>query len=265
MSNGSEGLKIFLICRNKCDVWAIVKKRAPDLNLVLYSGGQSKSNHRLHAEVVRLALAGRMRASSSKTLKSGPLRLAYIPYMADGASPFFERAMRRYRAVGIEQFYVLEPDHRPTRAELATLLSSDVIYLAGGNTYTFLHHLRRSGLLEPLQTFARRGGVLAGLSAGAILMTPTIGLAGVPRYDADDNEIGLSGKRELAALGLVEFEFSPHDTADPRRKRELLAYSSQIKRPVFSVADGGGLVVEGDRLGLYGQVRVFSRGECWRL
>ncbi len=263
MSNGSEGLKIFLICRTNWDDWAVVNSPRSKLRLVLYSGGQTQANHRLHAEVARLALV--RRADSSKALKSGPLRLTYIPYMADGASPFFERAVRRYRSVGIEQFYVLEPDHRPSRAELATLLSSDVIYLAGGNTYTFLHHLRQSGLIKPLQSFARRGGVLAGLSAGALLMTPSIGLAGVPRYDADDNEPGLKGVRELAALGLVEFEFSPHDTHDSRRKRELLAYSAQIKRPVFSVEDGGGIVVESDRLGLYGRVRIFSRGQCWRL
>lgn len=270
MSNGSEGLKIFLICRTKCGDWANVKKPKSPLRLVLYSGGQSPSNRRLHAELARLALARRLelagqKSGRRKTLNSGPLRLTYIPYMADGATPFFERTVRRYRAVGIEQFYLLEPDHRPTRAELAALLSSDVIYLAGGNTYTFLNHLRKSGLLSPLRQFARKGGVFAGLSAGALIMSPSIGLAGIPRYDADENEVGLKGSRELSALGLVNFEFSPHDTHDSRRKHELLAYSSQMKRPVFSVEDGGGLVIEGDRLGLYGRVRIFSRGECWRL
>ncbi len=231
------------------------------LNLVLYSGGQSKSNHRLHLEVVRLAWQQRLR-QSPRSVERGPLKLAYIPFEADGSSRFFARAMRRYRAAGIERFFMLEPDHKPSRDELKMLLSCDVIYLAGGNTYVFLEKLRHSGLLPQLRRFALRGGVLAGLSAGAILMTPSIGLAGIPRYDADSNDPGLT---DLRALGLVGFEFSPHDTADARRRRELLAYSSKIGKPVFSVRDGGGLVVEGDRLGFYGRVLLYSRGECWRL
>jgi dipeptidase E len=234
--------------------------RRAALHLVLYSGGQSKSNHRLHLEVVRLAWQQRLRRGPRA--EAGPLKLAYIPFEADGSTRYFARAMRRYRAAGIERFFTLEPDHKPTGDELAVLLSCDVIYLAGGNTYVFLEKLRQAGLLAHLRRFARNGGVLAGLSAGAILMTPSIGLAGIPRYDADSNEPGLT---DLRALGLVDFEFSPHDTADARRRRELSAYSSLIRRPVFSVQDGGGIVVEGDRLGLFGRVRVFSRGECWRL
>jgi len=169
--------------------------------------------------------------------------------------------MRRYRAVGIEQFFMLELDSTPTVAEVAMALSCDVIYLAGGNTYTFLDRLRRSGMLEHLRDFVHGGGVLAGLSAGAILMTPTIGLAGVPRFDADENEVGLT---DLRALNLVDFEFSPHDTAHPKRKAQLLEYSRKIRRPVFSVPDGGGLVVDGDRLAIYGSVKLYHRGQCWR-
>lgn len=225
----------------------------------MYSGGQSRSNHRLHAQVARLALAARAGAKKPAT---GPLRLAYLPSEDEGAELFFSRAMRRYRSAGFERFFMLELDTTPTTAEVALALSCDAIYLAGGNTYTFLDRLRRTGMLAHLAAHARSGGVLAGLSAGAILMSPTIGLAGVPRFDADENEIGL---RDLRAMGLVDFEFSPHDTAHPARSRELLEYCAKVRRPVFSVADGGGLVLEGDRLGLHGRVKLYSRGECWRL
>lgn len=234
-------------------------KGSKNLKLVLYSGGQSKSNHRLHSEVVRLALLERHRRRS---LDDGPLRMTYIPFESDGSSPYLNRAMRRYRAAGIERFFMLEPDFPPTPAELAILLSSDVIYLAGGNTFTFLHHLRKSGLIAPLRDFALSGGVLAGLSAGAILMTPQIGLAAIPRFDADENEVRL---KDWSALGLVPFEFSPHDTRSPQRQKELLAYSKRRTHPLFAVADGGGLVVQGERLGLYGSARLFFRGHCWKL
>jgi len=228
------------------------------MNLVFYSGGQSRTNHRLHAEVVRLALLSRKKRKK----RAGPLKMTYIPFEADGSATYFARAMRRYRAAGVERFFMLEPDHKPTRGELAVLLSSDVVYLAGGNTYKFLHLLRKSGFIPHLRRFARAGGVIAGLSAGGILMTANIGLAGVPRFDADENEVGLT---DLRALGLVDFEFSPHDTAHPKRKTELLEYSRQNRRPVFSVPDGGGLVVEGDRLGIYGRIKLYHRGRLWKL
>ena len=181
-------------------------KQTSKLRLVLYSGGQSKSNHALHSEVVRLArqYQRERRAKSRKTKDSEPLTLTYIPYMAEGATRYFSRAMRRYRAFGIERFFILNPDERPTSDEIDILMKSDVIYLAGGNTYTFLHLLRRSGLLPHLKAFAKSGGVLAGLSAGAILLTPSIGLAGIPQYDPDENEVGLRSAHQLKALGLVQ-------------------------------------------------------------
>lgn len=58
------------------------------LRLVMYSGGQSRSNHRLHAQVARLALAARAGAKKPAT---GPLRLAYLPSEDEGAELFFAR------------------------------------------------------------------------------------------------------------------------------------------------------------------------------
>lgn len=185
--------------------------------------------------------------------------------MADGAHTYFERAMRRFRAFGIERFYLQEPDHPITSAERRVLLESDVIYLAGGNTYTFLHSLRRSRLISPLQEFARKGKVIAGLSAGGIILTPTIALAGIPSFDADENEPNLQTPQELKGLSLVSFEFSPHDANSAKRKQELLKYSQSLSHPIFAVHDGGGLVVEGDRISGFGKIRLFYRGTSWRI
>jgi len=233
---------------------------SPQLRLVLYSGGQKRSNHILHREVVRLAFNYRESLTPIQKRKraSQPLSLTYIPFMADGSAPYFQRAMRRYRAVGIERFFILEPDHLPSREELQTLLQSDVIYLAGGNTYTFLHLLRKSKLISPLRKYALQGGVLAGLSAGALILTSSIGLAGVPSYDADENELKLQTPAELEGLGLLPFEFSPHDTLAVRRTLELTEYCSRFRTPIFAATDGSGLVIDEKRIFSMGQVRYFS-------
>ena len=63
---------------------------------------------------------------------------------------------------------------------LSELLKSDLIFLGGGNTFYFLKHLKSTGLIDELKTFAANGGVLCGLSAGAIIMTPHVHTASFP-------------------------------------------------------------------------------------
>ena len=224
------------------------------MKLVLYSGGQSRSNHLLHREFVRLARIGKPRKR--------PLQMTYIPFCSDTSNVFFHRAMRRYRAHGVERFFCLHVDEPHSRDELETALSSDLIYLAGGNTFYFLKNLRASGLLPRLREFALNGGVLAGLSAGGLIMSPTIASAGEPGLNPDENGVGL---RDPRALNLFPFEFSPHFEATRREIEAHLEYSTRTKYPVYASADGGGLVIHDEILTVYGHAVLFHRGSMIRL
>jgi dipeptidase E len=156
--------------------------------------------------------------------------------------------------------------HDPGARKRATakLLASDIIYLAGGNTFHFLLHLRRSGLLAVLRRFAARGGVLAGLSAGAVLLTPHIGLAGYPPFDRDENECGLPESR-YRSLALVQFEFFPHYCNSRRYREALLTYSEWGEGPVYACRDGSGIVVEGDCFTAHGDVWLFDAGQVRKI
>ena len=90
------------------------------------------------------------------------LRLTYLPFCADDSKRFFLRSVRRYRRFGVEEFCCLEADRAPSRRQIAAALDTDIVYLAGGNTFYFLKHLRESGILPELKKFARDGGVIAG-------------------------------------------------------------------------------------------------------
>ncbi len=233
--------------------------------LVLYSGGQERRNRLIHESLLDLALR-RGRASARDRI-----RMTYVPFTADGARPFFRRFVQRYTRFGATDFHCIAPDDPllvadgpDRRRVLADLAASDVVYLAGGNTFHFLHHLRRSGLLDAVDRFARRGGVVAGLSAGGILMTPDIGLAAYPEFDRDEDEIGLS-KRARRALGLVDFEFFPHFRRSKRYREALAAYSRASGRALYACRDGSGIVVEGDRFTAHGEVWLFDRGRERRI
>jgi dipeptidase E len=219
----------------------------------MYSGGQRRRNARLHAELVGLCAR-----------RSG-LRMTYIAFCSENAATYYARFRRRYRGYGATRFHCIaadDPGIRGDREVERKLLASDVVYLAGGNTFYFLWHLRRSRLLPVLRRFAARGGVLAGLSAGALVLTPNIGLAGYPSYDRDPNDVGLN---DLRALGLVRFEFFPHYSGSPRLRNSLAAYSRRTRYPIYACADGSGLVVHGDCFTAHGDVTLFDRGRHRRI
>jgi dipeptidase E len=230
-------------------------------HLVLYSGGQERRNALIHESLLELAMRGRR-----VRRRSGAVKMTYVPYTTPGARLYFKRFERRYRAFGATEFACVAADapelrgpKRVRAALLRELHESDIVYLAGGNTFEFLDNLRRSELLPELARFHARGGVLAGLSAGALLLTPDIELAGYPPFDRDPNEVGLAG-RGLRALGLVDFEFFPHYRRSARYRDALARWSRRSGRPVYACRDGSGIVVEGDCFTAHGEVWLFDGG-----
>lgn len=221
------------------------------MKLVLYSGGQQRSNQLLHQELSDLV-------GQSKKRKS----FTYIPYCHDYSQVYFNRAVKRYKRFGFKTFRYLNIDQPHLKKEVKEAFSSDVIYLAGGNTFYLLHHLRKSNLVQPLRQFAQKGGVIAGLSAGAILLTPSIFLAGYPSYNRDENEVGLINEK---ALGLVPFEFYPHYVNSKRDQRSMSLYSKRIDHPLYACADGSGIVINGTQTSFFGKTYLFQKGHSVRL
>lgn len=188
--------------------------------------------------------------------------MTYVPFCHEGSQVFFNRFVRRYRGFGASEFHCLPVDVKISERESHRALKSDIIYLAGGNTFYFLKHLRKSGLIKKLQTFSKRGGVLTGLSAGALIMTPHIGLAGYPSFDSDENEVNLTN---LKALNLVPFEYFPHYENTKRFRTAMCAYSKKTPHPVYACEDGGGIIIDGEEKTFFGHVYVFHQGHQFKV
>lgn len=218
--------------------------------LVFYSGGQERSNRLLHQALSDLV--------GTKKRKS----FTYVPFCWENHQIYYKRAIRRYRCFGFNEFHCLNVDHFIHDVDLEKALRSDVIYLAGGNTFYFLKHLRKSGLLSTLRAFVESGGVLAGLSAGGLIMTPTIHLAGYPHFECDENEVEL---KNLNALNLVKFEFFPHYRDSKKMREALLSYSEESKYPIYACRDGGGIVFNGTQKNFFGDVFIFNKGHLFKL
>ncbi len=214
------------------------------MKLVLYSG-YDEDNAVIDQEVVRLVG------------KTAP-RITFIPsahHIPDYEYRYFCETFSQYGFRDIEIFNVDRP-YAPEQAKHA--LSADLVYLSGGNTFYFLKAIRTHHFDRLLKDYVARGGVLAGLSAGAILMTPTISTASYPKFDRDDNDVKI---RNFDALNLVNFEFFPHYDPKPEYARALKRQSKLLDVPLYGVNDGGGIVVENNRLSFFGEVWGYVNGQ----
>jgi dipeptidase E len=173
--------------------------------------------------------------------------VGYLPASPDRDRRFFAGFARHYERLGIAlRFFGLEDEFQP--GELAELLELDAIHLSGGNTFRFLHWLHTRGLFLELQMFAARGGVLIGVSAGAILMTRDI------RSAAICGDAPYPALRGSAGLALVSFAVLPHFDGSEAQRAALGRLGEELGSVAYGVPDGSGIVVDGSRIELIGNV-----------
>lgn len=80
----------------------------------------------------------------------------------------------------------------------------DIVHVIGGNTFTLLYAMRKSGFDKTLPDLLKKGIVYSGQSAGAMVLSPTI----EPFRLIDYPE--LSPLKDMTGLGYLDFLFVPH-------------------------------------------------------
>lgn len=163
-----------------------------------------------------------------------------IAYVASGPEPdrnFFLDAQSYYGRYDLDLALFFDLDEPHSAEDIAALFACDAIHLAGGHTGSFLERLKRSGMVQPMRGWALSGGILIGVSAGAILMGPTIA--------TDALFIGRKPGEIMHgdALDLVPFEFFPHLNDEATYLPDLLRYSTGTSTPIVACNDGNGVVV----------------------
>lgn len=215
------------------------------MKLVLYSGGAEQENTFLN-----------QRALSLTQVKSPKLTL--IPSCSYDAEDDFKFFVKEFSPLGVQRFMLFCVDTPYTKTVLKEVLKSDLIFLGGGNTFYFLKHLKKEGMFEHFKTFLKRGGVLCGLSAGAIVLTPHVHTASFPHFDRDENPWDM---KNLSAMRLVNFEFFPHYKNSKRYDAELLHHSKKSNLPLYAIPDGSGIIIEGEQISFFGKSHQFFQGK----
>lgn len=215
------------------------------MKLVLYGGGDADDNYELG--LINISL----------TKKKFP-KVVFIPSSSYEGEYDFHEFVDQFQSYGIDHFIYFPIDIPFDNTLLAEILQSDMIHLGGGNTYYFLRYLRRSGMLAHLKSFVKKGGVLSGLSAGGIIMTPNILTASYPYFDRDENDQNV---KNLKALNLTHFEFFPHYRNSKRYEYELLEQSLRSINPIIASPDGHGIVIDNDSMIFHKKNYIFHRGK----
>lgn len=214
------------------------------MNLVFYSGGDEKENQTLDRSF--LELLG----------KKNPV-VTFIPSSSYLSEQEFKSFVRHYSKFKITRFIHFPVDVPFDKILFQEVMRSDAIHMAGGNTFYFLHSLRKAKLLPQLKTFAEKGGLLTGLSAGAIMMTENIEMAGYPDFDRDENVVNL---KNLSSLNLVDFLFFPHFRNSARYDAVFKKYTRGTEKVIYACPDGAGIVVRDNETRFVGRVYAFSNG-----
>lgn len=209
--------------------------------LIFYSDGGFKENKSIDNVFV-------------KTLGSRG-QLSYLSINPQGDKPWYEKWKIDRKRAGFRKLHFFGITSSTSKKDLANGFSSDAIFLPGGNTFEILAQMKRLRLLDKIKKFYERGRIVSGLSAGAMIMTPTIRTAELVPDDRGDL---LKNDR---ALNFVSFEVLPHFKNTLKQKKALISYSKRHSTRVFAIPDGSGIVCDEDSLSLHGDVTCFDQGK----
>lgn len=172
--------------------------------------------------------------------------LAYLPthkkYLNQEYTDYWKRIADDHNA----KFNFIEISSDNPEDQIKKVLESNIMLITGGNTFYLLYHLKKSGIYKAIKDFYKKDEfVISGWSAGALVMTPTIFVAGLPHRDGsktpmDENKVGLT---DLTGLNLVDFEIFPHYDENTQKKT-LENYRKETKNEVKALTDDEFIVTD---------------------
>ncbi|MEI6860025.1 MAG: Type 1 glutamine amidotransferase-like domain-containing protein [Shewanella sp.] len=177
------------------------------------------------------------------TQGSSSKRIGYIASQPDPARDHYVPTQHMYSKLGDKLDCYFELESNFNKANLQPLLDCDAIHLSGGDTYRFLKWLKFRNLLPVLHQYVANGGALIGVSAGAMIMTPSIDTA---TLCGDINRVGLM---DLSGLTLASFHFVPHVSLVEKTTavaNELTALSADLSRVYFCGDNSSIVILDGD-------------------
>ncbi|MEN6385285.1 MAG: peptidase E [Phycisphaerales bacterium] len=144
-------------------------------------------------------------------------KLLFIPTASYDSKTYYENVQKHFgKRLGCKTDVLYLKNEKLSKREIeGKILSSDIIYVGGGDTETMMKVWRKTGTDKILKKAYKRGIVLSGLSAGAICWF---------KYGNSDSRMIRNPNADMIkvrGLGLVNALFCPHYRSEKNRKADL--------------------------------------------
>lgn len=174
-------------------------------------------------------------------------KMAHVITASKGVTDlaYFERNRNFFKTEGYD-VEELDLDGK-NEAELEKILmTKELVFVEGGNTYYLMKSIRESGFEKVIKKLLSKGLIYMGGSAGAYVACPTIEMAGL-RHQDKYNHFGVT---DLTGMNLVPFLLTVH--YKPEHHDLLKEKISQASRPVRILTDEQALFVKDGEVELIG-------------
>lgn len=135
---------------------------------------------------------------------------------------YSQLAKKQLIDIGFINIDFIDLEAEPSR----NLSKYNIIYVCGGNTFKLLKFSREANFKKSVEDLLNRNGLYIGVSAGSIIVGPSINIAA--EVEPDINDVGLT---DLTGLGITDLIILPH-------------YSSEIEEETKSFEKKYNVVVE---------------------
>lgn len=148
-----------------------------------------------------------------------------LKYVEESKEELIETGIKR------ENIKTLDLDHKIIYEDVEGF---DAIYVCGGNTFFILHKVRENGFDKVIKKFVDEGKLYIGVSAGSMIMCPSIEIA----TPFDENDIGI---KDFTGLKLVDVVITPH--YDKKKKSIIDDYRKKLPYEIITLTDNQALVI----------------------
>jgi dipeptidase E len=206
----------------------------PTPKLILHSDQSVDSTGARDAELLR-SLSG----------KKNP-KIVYLGSTSNARRKVFDDCKKYYEKIGLPDVQLFEPEQANSDEKSIAFKNTDVVHLSGGEVIPFADRLRATGCDHLLKDFVQRGGVVVGVSAGAMILGRTF------KTSAIFKENGF-----FIGLGLYDFEIIPHASEMFPRNDAVKIFAEKNNVNIYTLNDGDILVIHGKKIKTLGNIDYF--------
>lgn len=175
-------------------------------------------------------------------------KILYLPSTLNSRIKVFEEKKSYYSKLGFANVNLFEPEEHSLKESALAFDDSDVIHLSGGEVIPFTNRLRMTGCDELLKSFLNRGGVVLGVSAGAMILSKTFKTASLYRE-----------RGEFFGLGIIDFEIIPHANEHFPRQDLIGKFAKEKSIQIYAMNDGDIVVVHGKKVRTHGSPTLHGK------